>query len=443
MTETLVFSMRAMGAVVDVVVRPGISPQLIDSLRASWADCEPFVHDESGRAESAGDLRIFLIPWESEAAETPSDAATLRVGPNDDDASVARDFSSMVTLELIKHQLVKLHLFHAAALMRGETGEVTALVGPSGRGKTTASRVLAGDGWTYLSDETCAIDPATLEILPYPKPLSVIEHPGKPKAQWAASGLGLRTWRRGEGPTPRLARLVILDRVGEESAGQEATVQEASDQEDGLYPMPLLRGVQTLAEQSSGLAQTPHGLRGLAELAERVGGLWRVRYRDAAQLPGILAAATGPAEDANIQEWEYIEPLGSDAAITAAPEAGEHQEGPRDAGEELVVARNPRTSGLLTDEGILLMHADRTVLYTPVGADLWLEADRGATREELRKRLEDIYGPAPEGAFEAALEAAIQDGGLLEVARETRADANDSSSPEASRLISEGEGAAS
>ncbi|WP_269928352.1 hypothetical protein [Kocuria massiliensis] len=398
MTETLVFSMRAMGAVVDVVARPGIPPQLIDSSRASWIDCEPFLPGDTGRQEPHGDVRIVLAPTEAPATEGRVDAAILRVTA-DDPSLAARDFTSMVTLELIKHQIVKLHLFHAAALMQGETGEVTALIGPSGRGKTTASRTLAGSGWTYLSDETCAIDPATLSVLPYPKPLSVIEHPGAPKAQWAASGIGLNTWRRGKGPEPRLSRLVILDRVDEAPSGQE----------DGLYPMPLLRGIQILAEQSSGLAQTPHALRGLAELAERVGGIWRVQYRDASQLPGLLAGAG----DRDHQEWEYVEAMGATGEAAIAPADDE-----RPAAS--IVSRNPATSGLLTEEGILLMHADRTVLYTPVGADLWLEAGGGITREDLRQRLEDIYGPAPEGAFEAALAAAVDDGGVLESVRGPR-----------------------
>ena len=213
---------------------------------------------------------------------------------------VAQEFTSLVTLELIRRHIGRMHLFHAAALMRPETGQVIALVGPSGRGKTTASRALARAGWVYLSDETCAIDPETLVVLPYPKPLSIIEKPGEPKTQTAASALGLRHHDPASSLSPELARVVVLDRVDAESRPHEDAAAA------GLRRLPLLEALQVLAEQSSGLARTRDGLLRLAELADRFGGIDAVTYTDSSQLPELLADLLETRRDAGAEPWKYI-----------------------------------------------------------------------------------------------------------------------------------------
>lgn len=79
-------------------------------------------------------------------------------------------------------------MMHAAGVV-DEAGRVVALVGPSGRGKTTAARTLAAR-YGYVSDETIGID-AQGNVLPYRKPLSIIED-GLWKTQRPPSELGLR-----------------------------------------------------------------------------------------------------------------------------------------------------------------------------------------------------------------------------------------------------------
>ncbi|MCT1368199.1 hypothetical protein M4D50_09315 [Rothia sp. p3-SID1597] len=402
MTETLVFSMRAMGAVVDIVAREGISTRFLAALEDSWADCIPSPAASTDSAESSADVRIYVVPQDASIQEEPEDGAVLRVGPESEWPFAAQDFTSLVTIELIKKFIVKLHLFHAAALMRPETGETLALIGPSGRGKTTASRALASSGWTYLSDETCAIDPETLVVKPYPKPLSVIEHQGSPKAQLAASSLGLRTPTDADSPVPTLSRLIILDRL--EGEGDEPV---------GLFPVTLLQGLQCLAEQSSGLAQTPHALRELARLVDRVGGISKVRYRDSSELPDLLASVSNTIPEPHDETWEYFASQGSRDAETHVLSQDVRPASTQSLADDCRISRSPQASGLLTNEGLLIMHADRTVLYTPLGADLWLLTEGGATVGELRSRLEQIYGPPPEGAFELALDAVLEDGALI------------------------------
>lgn len=89
---------------------------------------------------------------------------------------------SAVNLEAIA-STEKTHLvLHAAACTNGQVTVV--LPAPSGSGKTTtvAGLVLAGMG--YLTDEAVAVDPSTMQVIAYPKPLSV-----KPGSQGLLSGL--------------------------------------------------------------------------------------------------------------------------------------------------------------------------------------------------------------------------------------------------------------
>ena len=60
-------------------------------------------------------------------------------------------------------------LLHAAAAESNGRGVV--LPAPSGSGKSTLVDHLVGAGFGYLADEIVAVDPATLSIVPYPKPL--------------------------------------------------------------------------------------------------------------------------------------------------------------------------------------------------------------------------------------------------------------------------------
>jgi hypothetical protein len=62
-------------------------------------------------------------------------------------------------------------LLHAAAVSLAGHGVL--LPGPSGSGKSVSAAALVLAGFDYLTDEAAAIDPETLEIAPYPKPLSL------------------------------------------------------------------------------------------------------------------------------------------------------------------------------------------------------------------------------------------------------------------------------
>lgn len=179
--------------------------------------------------------------------------------------------SQSVTLSAIEARRGELWMLHAAAVA-DDQGRVVAVIGPSGRGKTTASRAL-GAAYGYVSDETVAID-SRGTVLPYRKPLSVIERAGAPKAQHAPSALGLR----GLPDAPlNLAALVLLDRRPD---GPDEPIIENCDLGDVIAD---------LVEQTSYLADLEAPLQTIAAHAAAVGGIRRVVYREAETLPDALA----------------------------------------------------------------------------------------------------------------------------------------------------------
>ena len=63
-------------------------------------------------------------------------------------------------------------LLHAGAVSQPDGGTAM-LCGPSGSGKSTLTAVLAGRGYAYGTDETVCLDPITMRITPYRKPVAV------------------------------------------------------------------------------------------------------------------------------------------------------------------------------------------------------------------------------------------------------------------------------
>lgn len=127
-------------------------------------------------------------------------------------------------------------VLHAAAAARDGLGVL--LPAPMESGKTTLVAGLVRRGFQYLSDEAVAIDPVTLELQPYAKPLSL--DPGSwavlPDLEPAVEGR-LRPWLGDQwqvAPTsirpdavaaPAPARLVVLPRYDKDA---ETTIESIS-----------------------------------------------------------------------------------------------------------------------------------------------------------------------------------------------------------------------
>jgi hypothetical protein len=145
------------------------------------------------------------------------------------------------------------------------------LVGPSGRGKTTAARIL-GHHFGYLSDESVGIAPDG-SVVPYRKPLSIIEEAGTTKAERAASDIGLM-------PLPdvplRLAAVVLLDR------------QEDGPERPRVEELDFGDAVEDVVSQSSFLPDMASPLLTIAHHIAATGGVVRVTYRDVQALRPLI-----------------------------------------------------------------------------------------------------------------------------------------------------------
>lgn len=273
MAEPHVVTVSALGST--IAIRASNWPQhAIARLEQAWSGAMTAGTGGAGPAETA--------PAETVPVEV--DAPALHT---DDRAAVEialSQLSGTVTLAAIEAGRGRLLMLHAAALAAPD-GRVIALVGPSGRGKTTAALTL-GRQFAYVTDECCGVA-ADGTVLPYRKPLSVIDDSvQRPhKAQRSPDELGLM-------PLPdlplRLAAVAVLDR-DPAAATEPAVLMDAFGD-----------AVEHLVPQISALPALPDALH---RLRDTVGvNVPRIRYREAEELPemlrGLLAAPPPPRRPA-------------------------------------------------------------------------------------------------------------------------------------------------
>ncbi|MGU3645888.1 PqqD family peptide modification chaperone [Microbacterium sp. C23T] len=335
---------------------------------------------------------------ESRAAveEAWTDAATAGVAdievvaePGGSIRSLLSSLSQRVTLAAIEARRGRLWMLHAAGIALPD-GRVVALVGPSGRGKTTASRVL-GSAYGYVSDETVAID-SSGRVHPYRKPLSIIEPGESEKAQRPPSALGL-------GSLPdaslRLAGVVLLDRREDVSGAIISDV----DLGDAL---------EELVAQSSYLTNLPASLRTIAAHVASVGGVRRVSYTDAAALVAVLPelAAASPSEPRVSKPVSPGQP-----AIAGSPaDRVFHRVAPLD---ELPLADPDRVALFHVDAE----HVGTVRVLAGIAPALWRAAD-GVGLEALTAAAVSAHGAPEDKDATVAVEAAVDElvaAGVLKV----------------------------
>ena len=239
------------------------------------------VIDIDGSALSHDAWAAAKVAWQDAVVEPPGGAApsatVIAHGTVTPEAMLA-GLSVDVTVAALEARAGDLLMLHSAGLAT-EQGGVVALVGPSGRGKTTASRVL-GRVFSYVSDESVGIA-ADGNVLPYRKPLSLIELNPYLKVQRSPTELGLLAL-----PTAplRLAALVLLERSDAAIAPRVELVS-------------LAVGIVELAQQASYLGRLPSPLRTLTAHIEAVGGVRRITYSNAESLAPIIQelGANAPA----------------------------------------------------------------------------------------------------------------------------------------------------
>lgn len=326
-------------------------------------------------ADAAHVARVWADAAASPFDELPVAHRTVKAGA---DATLESELSSLsqrVTLEALQARRGQLWMLHAAGVA-DEEGRVVVLIGPSGRGKTTASRAVSAV-YGYVSDETVGIE-SDGRVLAYRKPLSIIEQ-SSVKAQRSPSELALRPLPQ----TPlRVAALVLLERRAD---GPDTPVIESCDLGDVLAD---------LVAQTSYLSDLPRPLQTIAAHAAAVGGIRRIVYREA----GTLADALAPlfVDPAPVEPTE---------AVTRTHRSSENSGVFRGAYLDAIQLDEPDRVALLQPD---LPEGATLRLLTGIAPALWRSSD-AASPQTLLRAATDAYGVPERTDAAAAVDAAIDE----------------------------------
>ncbi|MCC6270176.1 MAG: hypothetical protein IT190_02745 [Microbacteriaceae bacterium] len=335
----------------------GLRDDEAQSLRNAWARCRP----------TPGSRSVELL----------ADIG----GATPDAVALGHQLSTRITLALIELVRDELLLLHACAIAHQNTGAVMALIGPSGRGKTTAA-INLGRHFGYVTDETVAVR-ADRSVLPYPKPLSVVQRGSPVKVQLGPDELGLLDVT---GVTPlRLEAIALLDRRSD------------APPEPALSTVGLVDAIDDIVPQISYLSARPRPLLQLANLIAEVGGIRRLSYRDSTQLPDLVENVLGNREDmvrTTTESWSAAR-MGSTAvrgirraAVVDAIDDGHH---------------------------VIVLKDDMVRVLGGIATHIWRAAD-GVSIEDLTGILVAELGVPPEDDAAVLIDAAVdelQAAGLL------------------------------
>ncbi|MFC6352568.1 hypothetical protein ACFP6B_01480 [Rothia nasimurium] len=360
-----------------------------DSLRA-WGSLTPQIIDPLTEAH-AEDIRLVVLtrrPAADVVAAYPKGLETTTIDSSDEGLAAER-LTVHVTMHLLKAHAGNKHLLHAAVLGDAESGQAVGLVAASGTGKTTAASAL-GASFAYLSDETAVVNVDDLSIMPYPKPLSVIEEENAPKVQYDPAHRGLKVAAPEQSYT--LSHLVILDR---DKTGQASVSWERLPLDEALFMIVL---------QSSGVQQMPQGLAELAGLLNRVGGAIKLTYSEITEtLPFFRDLLAGQLD---------IPQLAPDFEYLRAPE-------PVTGGSsgEKLYQRAAGTEGLAIGDSFLLTTSGRLSRVSIIGWDIWSFLETPQRADTIYAAMVELYGEIARLDFDTVLRAMV-DGQMLKVTRQ-------------------------
>lgn len=333
--------------------------------------------------------------WTDALHEGDRAADAIAVVPADtDEAAALSALSTDVTIKALAHRRHDpLWMLHAAGLATDD-GRVVVLSAASGTGKTTAARHLS-QRYAYVSDETIGIDDAG-RVVPYRKPLSIIEQDAVPKAQVALSSIG------GSHPLPdelRVAKIVVIDRSPE---GPDEPEVDALDIADALA---------LLGPQTSYLSDGPAPLQRIAALLAATGGAVRLRYREVTGIDGIIDDLL----DVELAPVPPIVPRIAPALDTTAPETS-----------ALDAYRRAETvDELVLDQRVAVLRRTPTGgqvhVLDGIGPTIWTATAGGRTLAQIVDAVVAAHGePAggdPASIVQTAVQVLVDDGLLLPLPR--------------------------
>lgn len=264
-------------------------------------------------------------------------------------------WTSAATVASIEARAGEWLMFHAAGVS-DDQGNVVALVGPSGTGKSTAARTICRDYFGYVTDETVAVRPDN-SVVPFPKPIAVIPADGGVKVEFGPDELGLRQCA----DDLSLAGVVLLER-------------RADVGEPVVEVMGLLEGSIALVPHMSALPHVPCALTRLATLVQMCGGVHKVTYGDAGQLSDVARRV-----------------------LDAPPQrSGFHRHAPGEACDEPGVQRSEHHDALQLDGDVLVLQGSSCVLLQGIGTLVWLAADQPRSLSDICDAVVEAAGEHPD-----------------------------------------------
>jgi len=355
------FDVRALESNVRIELDDSLSTADQESIKAHWID---LTHDGAGEPDLV--VRAGVL----DHSDSQDRSAIIRAKSP---AELAQRITSEVTIGAISGLRGEALMLHASAVALDD-GRVIGFVGPSGRGKTTASQTL-GRIYGYVTDETLAVR-ADGSVITYPKPLSIGAWPGV-KVTEPASTLGLRA---APADGLRLAAIVLLDR-------------RPDIEQPFVESVPIIEALSELVPQTSHLSALQRPLRTLLEAILSTGGVRRVVYSEASSLPPLI--------DDVLRKIDADAPVLTDVAKMSQRDCGcfsdpvEAQSDPSPVERPDAYWRATYIDALLVDDSLIVLVSGSAVVLAGVGPSLWLAAD-GLTEEELREiALRELPDPPP------------------------------------------------
>lgn len=370
-------------------IRVSLPPEpsmLITRLRSLWAHA---IREDT--APSTAPITVDLTRKQLSGAR--------RVGTRHVTHDATFTVSSHITTAVIKQLIGTRILLHAGAVVIPGVGTVLT-VGPSGAGKSTATVALGAEG-TYLTDELTIIDPDTLGVTAFAKPISRITAHDEAnrssellKRDVAPTELGLTPGTAG--PPPSV--LLLLEREGSastpaatastatpslslslssEDEGAACSLLGMSDRGATATRTPVLDALHVLSAQSSSTWLVDDGLAALVRILEGCGGALTVRYREANDLASALTTITRTPPQRI--DWRHIP-----GRTVDAPPPG-------------LYAVTSFCDAVAVVEGVAVLRKGALVSTQGLGSLIWdtLELNGPLSHDELLMELVAILGSDP------------------------------------------------
>ncbi|GAA2032792.1 hypothetical protein GCM10009819_16060 [Agromyces tropicus] len=367
------FDVRVLDSVVRVDFDASVPDDVRDRIRGHWVDLvEDGAEPTVTLTANLGNGRLSTDPQHRIVSATSPEQLAARV-------------VSEATLVGIAGLSGSALMLHAGAVALDD-GRVIALVGPSGRGKTTASIAL-GRRFGYVTDETLAVYPGG-EVVPYRKPLSVGTDPDS-KTQLPASAEGLR----GLPDAPLvLDAIVVLDR-------REGVA------EPYVETVPVLEALEALVPQTSFLSTMRKPMRTLVSTILSTGGVRRVVYSESETLGDLVDEILAAATD----ESPHLVDVGvSTSDCDCGAKLGE---------EPVVVEAAPGTlyrrgeyrDALSVDDALVVFRQNRVTVLDGLGPVLWFAAADTTASQITDAALREMPAPPPDVDPAAIVDATLDE----------------------------------